>query len=81
MWSEWEMELSGLEKLSLPRCYASSQMNHPSCRYDVHIFCDASEQAYSSVAYLQTEDREGRVEVAFIAARSRVTPRKCLYPA
>ncbi|XP_039531128.1 uncharacterized protein LOC120485874 [Pimephales promelas] len=75
-WLEWEKELSGIEKISLPRCYVSSQMDHQSCRYDIHVFCDASEQAYGSVAYLRTEDKEGQVEVIFVAARSRVAPRK-----
>ncbi|XP_028298617.1 uncharacterized protein LOC114460934 [Gouania willdenowi] len=43
---------------------------------DIHVFCDASEQAYGSVAYLRTESPEGEVEVAFLAARSRVAPKK-----
>lgn len=40
------------------------------------MFCDASERAYGSVAYLRTEDPNGKVEVAFLAARSRVAPKK-----
>ncbi len=75
-WHEWERELSGLEEVSLPRCYSRSPQDHQFCKYDIHIFCDASEQAYGSVAYLRTEHKEGQVEVAFIAARSRVAPRK-----
>ncbi|KAI2646455.1 Polyprotein P3 [Labeo rohita] len=67
-WHEWEEELSGLEEISLPRCYSRSQKDHPFCKYDVHVFCDASEQAYGSVAYLRIEHEEGQVEVAFIAA-------------
>ncbi len=43
---------------------------------DIHVFCDASEQAYGSVAYLRMENIEGQVEIAFLAARSRVAPRK-----
>ncbi|KAL0194586.1 hypothetical protein M9458_008158, partial [Cirrhinus mrigala] len=75
-WHEWEKELSGLEETSLPRCYSRSQKDHPSCKYDVHVFCDASEQAYGSVAYLRIKHEEGQVEVAFITSRSRVAPRK-----
>lgn len=40
------------------------------------MFCDASEQAYGSVAYLRTEDPSGKVEIAFLVARSQVAPRK-----
>ncbi|XP_073721977.1 uncharacterized protein [Misgurnus anguillicaudatus] len=76
LWNEWEEELNGLEDISLPRCYSQLTKDHSSCRYDVHIFCDASEQAYGSVAYLRIEHKEGQVEVAFVAARSRVAPRK-----
>ncbi|KAL0177742.1 hypothetical protein M9458_026636, partial [Cirrhinus mrigala] len=76
LWCEWEKELSALEDISLPRCYFSSQMDHPSCRHEIHIFCDASEQAYGAVAYLCSVNNEGQVEVTFMAARSRVAHRK-----
>lgn len=70
LWSSWEKELSDLVKISLPRCYSSPYMDLPTNRRDIHVFCDASEQAYGSVAYLRTENTEGQVEVAFLAARS-----------
>jgi hypothetical protein len=76
LWRLWEEELSDLEKISLPRCYSSSKMDLPSSRRDIHVFCDASEKAYGAVAYLRTENQEGQVEVVFLAARSRVAPRK-----
>ncbi|XP_026115567.1 uncharacterized protein LOC113094113 [Carassius auratus] len=76
LWSSWEKELRDLKKISLPRCYSSPDLDLPTSRRDIHIFCDASEQAYGSVAYLRTENAEGQVEVAFLAARSRVAPRK-----
>lgn len=68
LWSSWEKELSDLEKISLPKCYFSPDLDLPTSRRDIHIFCDASEQAYGSVAYLRTENTEGQVEVAFLAA-------------
>lgn len=43
---------------------------------DIRIFCDASERAYGLVAYLRTEEPDGKVEVAFLTARSRLAPRK-----
>lgn len=51
-------------------------MDSPSNKREVHVFCDASECAYGSVAYLRTESCNGEVEVSFITARSRVAPRK-----
>ncbi len=76
LWSTWERELSDLEKISLPRCYSRPDLDLPTSIRDIHVFCDASEQAYGSVAYLRTENLEGQVEIAFLAARSRVAPRK-----
>lgn len=75
-WHAWEAELEQLHKITLPRCYTSHRLDQPNCMRDIHVFCDASEQAYGSVAYLRTESPEGEVEVAFLAARSRVAPKK-----
>ncbi len=38
--------------------------------HEVHIFSDASEQAY-----LRTTDQGGQTYLSFIIARSRVTPK------
>lgn len=75
-WHDWQRELQYLSQITLPRCYASSQLDSLNCSRQIHIFSDASERAYGSVAYLRTEDQKGSVEVAFITARSRVAP-KC----
>lgn len=56
--------------------YSSSKLDSLSSQREVHVFCDASECAYGSVAYLRTEGPNGKVEVAFITVRSRVAPRK-----
>ncbi|TWW67283.1 hypothetical protein D4764_02G0003240 [Takifugu flavidus] len=43
--------------------------------YNLHVFCDASEQAYGSVAYLTTESLDHK-HVSFVMARSRVAPKR-----
>lgn len=75
-WKEWERELPELQHKSLPRCYSSPELDTPNSQRDIHVFCDPSEKAYGSVAYLRTEDPSGKVEVAFLTARSRVAPKK-----
>lgn len=57
---------------------ARSAHPKPKTNRDLHIFCDASERAYWSVAYLQTEDAQNEVNVSFVLARSRVMPKKYL---
>lgn len=75
-WYAWERELSQLPEITLPRCYTSPNLDQLHCTRQIHMFCDASEQAYGSVPYLRTETLDGEVEVAFLAARSCVSPKK-----
>ncbi|XP_026110661.1 uncharacterized protein LOC113084551 isoform X2 [Carassius auratus] len=75
-WIMWEKELQYLSQILLPRCYVSPEMNTSNLQRDLHIFADASEKAYGSVAYLRTESSQGCVEVSFLHARSRVGPKK-----
>ncbi|XP_073764219.1 uncharacterized protein [Danio rerio] len=76
-WEEWENELPHLAQITLPRCY-SGIVQQPIKHRSVHIFCDASERAYGSVAYLSTEDDQQNTQIAFLAARSRVAPKRQL---
>ncbi len=70
-----EAELPTLASISLPRCVTSSGIDHSHNTKQIHIFCDASEQAYGSVAYLRTEDDNGHIQLAFLLARSKVAPK------
>lgn len=73
---EWEDVLLPLQSLTFPRCYTTLELDSPTCQREIHVFCDASEQAYGSVAYLRTESSQGVVVMAFITARSRVFPKE-----
>lgn len=77
-WHTWQTELQYLSEITYPRCYVSAQMDTSNCNRQVHIFSDASEKAYGSVAYLRTEGPGGQVEIAFLTARSRVAPKRQL---
>ncbi len=78
-WKEWESELHLLPCISLPRPYAPPHTDQMVISRQVHVFSDASEKAYGSVSYLRTEDDQGRVYLAFMAARSRVAPRSTAF--
>ncbi|XP_025763702.1 uncharacterized protein LOC109202593 [Oreochromis niloticus] len=77
-WLAWEKEIPDLIQVEIPRCYAPASADSPASSRDLHIFCDASERAYGSVAYLRTETAQKEVYVAFVMARSRVAPKKQL---
>lgn len=73
-WKAWEAELQVLPSISLPQPYVPAQVDVVTRQ--IHIFSDASERAYGSVAYLQMEDTLGRVYLSFLVARSRLAPRR-----
>ena len=70
-WLKWADTLRSLESISVPRCYRRSV--DPLISVQLHTFSDASEVGFGAVAYLRFET-EGGVEVAFVAAKSRVAP-------
>ncbi|XP_028160123.1 vacuolar protein sorting-associated protein 13D-like [Ostrinia furnacalis] len=61
--------------MNIPRCYASHcNADLDQSELELHVFADASELAYASVAYWRILDSNGKVKLSFIAAKSRVTP-------
>ncbi|XP_005167247.1 uncharacterized protein [Danio rerio] len=75
-WRQWEAELANLHTVEIPRAYIPPCADTEGMQRTIHIFCDASERAYGSVAYLCTLDQHNQTHVAFVMARSRVAPRK-----
>ncbi|XP_033127645.1 uncharacterized protein LOC117125283 [Anneissia japonica] len=73
-WIKWEEELEDLPLVSLPRCYTPSNTRLLESSRQLHIFCDASERIYGSVAYLRTVN-ENSTYVSFVMARCRVAPK------
>ncbi|XP_054279172.1 uncharacterized protein LOC128997557 [Macrosteles quadrilineatus] len=71
-WRNWMKDVKISENLKIPRCYNLTA----NCTVSLHIFCDASEKGFCSVAYFRTEKPEDCVEVVFVLARSRVAPLK-----
>ena len=70
-WEDWVTELERVSSLSVPRCI------HPFSKVTVqrlHVFSDASEQAYAAAVYVVTASEDG-VASNLALARVRVTPR------
>ncbi|XP_052758522.1 uncharacterized protein LOC128202383 [Galleria mellonella] len=69
-WLEWYRGFEMLKLLSIPRCY--SNFIGPVSR-ELHVFSDASDQAYACVAYWRLTYCDGSVKVAFVMSKSRVS--------
>ena len=74
VWKVWRLQLSLLKQVSISRCYFPKDAAIVS--YQVHGFCDDSEEAYSGVVYLRMLDLEGNVHVSLVMSKTKVAPIK-----
>lgn len=75
-WKSWNDGLHALGELSVPRSinpWSGKDVNR-----QLHIFCDASEDAFAAVVYLRSENSVGNVEVRLICSKTRVSPKRPL---
>ncbi|XP_063618732.1 uncharacterized protein LOC134791614 [Cydia splendana] len=71
---QWQNALKHVAALRIPRRYESPG---GATRYTLHVFTDASTEAYCAVAYWRIENKED-VRVSLAAGKSRVCPLKVL---
>ena len=76
-WIWWLQELNKVEHCAIPRCYQLKGEDGV-ITTQLHVFCDASEKAYSSVAYWRLKSTSGKIHTSFIFAKSKVAPLKPL---
>ena len=69
----WFEELTRVEEVRIPRCLSPG---HEVVNTTLHLFCDASENAYASVCYVRTKTASGEVYVRQVIAKSKVAPVK-----
>ncbi len=70
-WRRWVEQLRHLDRVKIPRCVKTSIEVRNCC---LHLFADASGQAYAACAYLYTEDGSGNRTVRLVMARGKVAP-------
>lgn len=76
-WMNWIDMLYLIEKVQIPRCYLFSVPTEQILSFQLHIFVDASEKAYSAVAYLRVESSNS-VNSVLVGAKSKVSPLQSL---
>ena len=74
-WHSLVNDLWGLKDIKVPSRYFKRTDERPKS-YQIHRFCDASDNAFAAVVYLWTEHRTGKVEVNLMASKTRVAPIK-----
>ncbi len=60
-----------LENFTVNRCIKTPDFGD-SIRNEIHHFSDASEAGYGTVSYLRSVNGSGKVDVAFLFAKSRL---------
>ncbi|XP_053698911.1 uncharacterized protein LOC128745869 [Sabethes cyaneus] len=75
-WRKWMQLLKDVQHLRIPRCYFLGASVSRYQYVELHVFVDASEDAFAAVAYFRTVDQKGKVECSLAAAKSKVAPIK-----
>ncbi|XP_046576736.1 uncharacterized protein LOC124284679 [Haliotis rubra] len=74
-WNLWRQSLKAVEELSVSCAFVPISPSESDSR-QVHIYCDASEKAIASVAYLMAM-KDGQTHVGFVLGKAKVAPLHC----
>ncbi|XP_037818591.1 uncharacterized protein LOC119608296 [Lucilia sericata] len=75
MWNNWRQELRNVVHVKVPRWYFGNGLP---LELELHVFVDASEDAFGAVAYWRYTTSDGQIGVSFISAKSKCAPLKCM---
>ncbi|XP_071147616.1 uncharacterized protein [Mytilus edulis] len=74
-WNLWLESLKSLGNFEIPRMITPESVS-TAHHLEIHIFCDASEQAISSVAYLKSVNETGNTSLGFLMGKTKLAPLK-----
>ncbi|XP_062703633.1 uncharacterized protein LOC134286082 [Aedes albopictus] len=74
-WKRWTALLPCVESVRIPRAYFGSLRSDEIDSLELHVFTDASEHAYGTVAYFRATVN-GTYKCALVMSRSKVAPLK-----
>nr|CAH8842548.1 unnamed protein product [Trichobilharzia regenti] len=73
-WEAWLVDIKRIKDLEVQRCFRPQTFSP--IAVSMHLFSDASEIGFGSVAYLRYESCSGEVSCSFVMGKSRVAPLK-----
>ena len=73
-WNSWKNDLPQLQQLKVSRSFKPSGFGEAKDQ-SLHVFCDASIEAIGYVVYLRLVNVAGTVNVCFVTANSKVSPK------
>ncbi|XP_058448727.1 uncharacterized protein LOC131428697 [Malaya genurostris] len=76
-WSRWMKVLPIVERLRIPRCYLRGASHEAYHTLQLHVFVDASEEAYGATAYFRIATSEGP-RCSLVMVKTKVAPLKQL---
>ena len=75
-WKKWLDSISLLEGLKWDRCMLPAEF--ATSTIQLHLFCDALQEAYSCVCYLRAVNADGKIHCVFVMAKSRLAPMRAM---
>ncbi|XP_043482111.1 uncharacterized protein LOC122511116 [Leptopilina heterotoma] len=75
IWNDWLKDLKKIDEIKIPRYYVGGIGKLKNVQ--LHIFCDASTQAFAAATYLRLEGDHG-IHITLVTSKSRVAPIKIL---
>ncbi|XP_055589038.1 uncharacterized protein LOC129741339 [Uranotaenia lowii] len=76
-WKHWLCVLKQMEKVVIPRCYFPGYEIEYLKSLQLHVFVDASEQAYAAVAYFRIVEQRS-VRCVLVSSKTKVAPLQLL---
>ncbi|XP_055603746.1 uncharacterized protein LOC129751978 [Uranotaenia lowii] len=73
-WVKWIEQFPMVADVRVPRCYFPSANKSSYRQLELHIFADASEDAYAAVAYFRIPISADGFRCALVAAKTKVAP-------
>ena len=75
-WEQWFLTVKQLNGVHFPRCLFPDEDDLIDS--ELHIFGDASEEAYAAVAYIRNHYQDGRVVIRQVKAATKLAPKQTI---